>query len=182
MFMKNICVFCSTNEVDKKYIEITKQLGLLIAKNNFNLVWGGGNRGLMKVISDSVQNNGGKIFGVTIEFLKDVRKMTADEMIITKDFPERKKILLKKADAVILLAGGLGSLDEISEVIELKKHNFHLKPVVVLNTDKFYEGLKIQLERMEKDGFLTKALDEFLFFADTPSEAIDYIIKNLHSI
>ena len=177
--MKNICVFCSTNEVDKKYIEITKQLGLLIAKNNFNLVWGGGNRGLMKVISDSVQDNGGKIFGVTIEFLKDVRKKNADEMIIAKDFPERKKLLLKKADAIVLLPGGVGSLDEISEVIELKKHNFHLKPVVVLNTDKFYEGLKIQLQRMEKDGFLTKSVDEFLYFADTPSKAIDYIKKSL---
>ncbi|MEK7597301.1 MAG: TIGR00730 family Rossman fold protein [Patescibacteria group bacterium] len=180
--MKNICVFCSTNEVDKKYIEETKQLGVMIAKNNFNLVWGGGNLGLMKVISDSVKNNGGKIFGVTIEFLKDVRKMDADEMLITKDFPERKKLLLKKSDAVILLAGGLGSLDEISEVIELKKHNFHLKPVVVLNTDKFYEGLKIQLERMEKDGFLNKSLDEFLFFADTPQEAINYIKKEFEQL
>lgn len=103
--MKNVCVFCSTNEVDKKYIEVTERLGNLIAKNGYGLVWGGGNRGLMKVISDSVQNNEGKIFGVTIEFLKDHRKMTADEMIITKDFPERKKLLLKKSDAVILLAG-----------------------------------------------------------------------------
>lgn len=173
--MKNICVFCSTNEVDKKYIQVTEQLGILMAKNEFNLVWGGGNLGLMKVISDSVQNNGGKIFGVTIEFLKDYRKMNANEMIITKDFPERKKLLLDKADAVVLLPGGLGSLDEISEVIELKKHDLHHKPVVVLNTDKFYEGLKIQLKRMEKDGFLNKSLDEFLYFAGTPIEAIQYI-------
>ena len=176
--MKNVCVFCSTNEVDKKYIEVTEQLGSLMAENEFNLVWGGGNLGLMKVISDSVQNNGGKIFGVTIELLKDYRKMNANEMIITKDFHERKKLLLKKSDAIVLLPGGLGSLDEISEVIELKKHDFHLKPVVVLNTDKFYEGLKIQLQRMEKDGFLNKPLDEFLFFADTPQEAIDYIKKS----
>lgn len=178
--MKNICVFCSTNEVNKKYVEATQELGELIAKNGFNLVWGGGNRGLMKVISDSVQNSGGKIFGVTIEFLKGHRKMTADEMIITQGFPERKKLLLEKSDAVVLLAGGLGSLDEISEVIELKKHNFHFKPVVALNTDKFYDGLKIQLERMEKDGFLTKSLDEFLYFADTPMDAMNYIKKNLN--
>lgn len=178
--MKNICVFCSTNEVDKKYIEVTKQLGLLIAKNSFNLVWGGGNLGLMKEIASSVQENGGKIFGVTIEFLKGHRRMNADEMTITKDFSERKRLLLKKADAVILLPGGVGSLDEITEVIELKKHDFHFKPVVVLNTAKFYEGLKIQLQRMEKDGFLTKTLEKFLFFAATPKEAIDHIIKSLN--
>jgi len=180
--MKNICVFCSTNKVEKKYVDATEELGRLIAKNNFNLVWGGGNKGLMKIISDSVKNNGGKIFGVTIEFLKDHRKMNADEMIITKDFPERKKLLLKKSDAIILLPGGVGSFDEITEAIELKKHNIHLKPIVVLNIYNFYEGLKIQLQRMEKDGFLTKSLDEFLYFADTPKEAINYIIKNLHSI
>lgn len=178
--MKNICVFCSTNEVEKKYVQDTEQLGLLIAKNNFNLVWGGGNRGLMKVISDSVQNNGGKVFGVTMELFKGHRRMNADEMIITKDFPERKKLFLKKSDAFILLPGGVGSFDEITEIIELKKHSFHLKPVIVLNTDKFYDGLKIQLKRMEKDGFLTKSLDEFLYFADTPKEAIDYIKKSLN--
>lgn len=177
--MKNICVFCSANEVEKKYIEDTKRLGWLMVKNNFNLVWGGSNKGLMKVIADSVQNNGGKIFGVTTEFLKGSRRMNADEMIISKNLSARKKLLLKKADAIILLIGGTGSLDEITEMLELKKHNQHLKPIVVLNTDKFYDGLKIQLKRMEKDGFLTKSLDEFLFFADTPSEAIDYIKKSL---
>ncbi len=177
--MKNVCVFCSTNEVEKKYVDVTKQLGALIAKNNFNLVWGGGNRGLMKVIADSVQSNGGKVFGVTMELFKDHRRMNADEMIITKDLPERKKLLLRKSDALILLPGGVGSLDEITEVIELKKHDIHLKPIVVLNTDKFYEGLKIQLQRMEKDGFLTKSLDEFLYFADAPQKAINYIKKFL---
>ncbi len=128
MKMKNICVFCSTNEVEKKYVDVTKQLGALIAKNHFNLVWGGGNRGLMKVIADSVQSNGGKVFGVTVELFKGHRRMNADEMIITKDLPERKKLLLRKSDALILLPGGVGSLDEITEVIELKKHDIHLKP------------------------------------------------------
>ena len=179
--MKNICVFCSTNEVEKKYVKITNQLGSLIAKNNFNLVWGGGNRGLMKVIADSVQSNGGKVFGVTMELFKGHRRMNADEMIITKDFSERKKLFLKKSDAIILLPGGVGSFDEITEIIELKKHNIHLKPIVVLNIYRFYEGLKIQLERMEKDGFLTKSLNEFLYFADTPQEAIDYIKKSLNN-
>lgn len=176
--MKNICVFCSTNEVDKKYIEVTEQLGSLMAENGYGLVWGGGNRGLMKVISDSVQGNGGKVFGITMELFKGHRRINADEMIIAKDFPERKKLFLEKSDAFILLPGGVGSFDEITEVIELKKHNIHLKPIVVLSMDKFYDGLKIQLKRMEKDGFLTKSLDEFLFFADTPREAVDFIKKS----
>lgn len=172
---KTICIFCSVNEVDKKYISATEELGALMVKNNFNLVWGGSNKGLMKVIADTVQKNGGKIFGVTMQLLKDLRRMNADEMIIAKYLPERKKLLLQKADAIILLVGGVGSLDEVTEIIEHKKHDLHQKPIVVLNTDKFYEGLKIQFQKMEKEGFLTKKLDTLIHFADTPQEAIDYI-------
>jgi uncharacterized protein (TIGR00730 family) len=177
--MKNICIFCSVFNVGKKYIQTTEKLGQIMVKNDFNLVWGGTNKGLMKVIADSVQKNGGKIYGVTMELLKDHRRMNADKMTIAKDLPERKKQLLNQSDAIILLVGGIGSLDEVTEILEYKKHNLHLKPIVVLNTDKFYQGLKTQFERMEKEGFLPRKLDELIYFADTPKEAIDYIIKVL---
>ena len=177
--MKTICVFCAAQEVEKKYVEATKELGKLMVENNFNLVWGGSNKGLMKIIADSVQENGGKVYGVTMEFLKAHRRMNADEMAIAKDLPERKKLLLGKASAIILLVGGIGSLDEVAEMLEFKKHNLHNKPIVVLNTDKFYEGLKSQFLRMEKDGFLPRKLDELIYFADSPKQALQYINKTL---
>ncbi len=133
----------------------------------------------MKVMADSVQEAGGKIYGVTMEMLKESRRMNADEMIIARDLPERKKLLLKKSDAIILLVGGIGSLDEVTEILEYKKHNVHNKPMVVLNTDNFYEGLEKQFTRMKKDGFLPKKNEKLLFFADSPSQAIEYINKNL---
>ncbi|MFA6017136.1 MAG: TIGR00730 family Rossman fold protein [Patescibacteria group bacterium] len=177
--MKTICVFCTANEVEKKYKDATEELGKLMTKNNFNLVWGGSNHGLMKVIADSVQENGGKVYGVTMEFLKAHRRMNADEMTIAKDLSERKKLLLSKSDAIILLVGGIGSLDEVAEMLEFKKHKLHNKPIVVLNTDKFYEGLKIQFERMDKDGFLPRKLNELIYFADSPKQALQYINKEL---
>ena len=177
--MKTICVFCAASEVEKKYIDATVELGRLMAKNNFNLVWGGSNHGLMKIIADSVQENGGKVYGVTMEFLKAYRRMNADEMTIAKDLPERKKLLLSKADAIILLVGGIGSLDEVAEMLEFKKHKLHNKPIVVLNTNKFYEGLKSQFLRMEKDGFLPRKLYELIYFANTPKQALKYINKAL---
>jgi uncharacterized protein (TIGR00730 family) len=177
--MKKICIFCSVNNVEKKYIEATEELGSLMVKNHFDLVWGGTNKGLMKVIADTVQNKGGKIFGVTMELLKDRRRLNADEMTIAKDLTERKKILLNKSDAIILLVGGIGSLDEVTEMLEYKKHNLHVKPMVVLNTDKFYQGLKTQFERMENEGFLPRQLDKLIYFADTPKKAINYIVKLL---
>lgn len=173
--MKTICVFCAANEVEEKYVKATEELGKLMVKNNFDLVWGGSDKGLMKVMADSVQNAGGKIFGVTMEFLKGHRRLNADEMIIAKDLSERKKLLLSKASAIILLVGGIGSLDEVAEMLEFKKHKLHNKPIVVLNTDKFYEGLKIQFERMDKDGFLPRKLNDLIYFADSPRQAIDYI-------
>lgn len=177
--MKTICVFCSVNEVGKKYVVKVKKLAKLMVKNGYDLVWGGSNRGLMKIIADGVQNAGGKVIGVSAEMFKHHRRMNADEMVIAKDLSTRKSLMIKKGDAIILLVGGVGSLDEISEVLEMRKHNLHTKPVVVLNTDNFYSGLKTQLKRMEKDGFLPKKVEEFLFFADTPKQAIDHINKNL---
>ena len=161
--MKTIGVFCSANEVDKKYVNATVKLAKLIVENGYDLVWGGTNKGLMKVI------------GITVEFLKQGRRMNADEMIITKDISDRKSLFFNRSNAIILLVGGIGSLDEVSELLELKKHNFHNHPVVVLNTDNFYAGLKAQLQRMEKDGFLTKELKELIYFAETPKQAIQYI-------
>lgn len=177
--MKTICVFCAANDVEEKYIIDTKTLGKLMVENGYDLVWGGSNKGLMKIIADAVQNAGGRIIGITMEMLKNTRRMNADEMIISKDLPERKSTLLKRADAIILLVGGIGSLDEVTEMLEHKKHNIHNKPIVVLNTDNFYGGLKIQFQRMKEDGFLTKELDELIYFADNPIDALTYINSSL---
>lgn len=178
--MKTIGIFCSASDVEQKYIDDAEKFAALMVKNGFNLVWGGSNKGLMKVMAEAVQKNGGKIFGVTMEFLKDHRRLNADGMIIAKDLPERKKLLLEKSDAIVLLVGGIGSLDEVAEMLEFKKHNLHQKPIVVLNTDNFYQGLKTQFERMNRDGFLPKALDELIFFADTPENAIKYVSNILN--
>jgi len=107
--------------------------------------------------------------------LKESSRSNADEMLIMKDLGARKAKLLERSDALIVLPGGLGTLDEITEVLELKKHNLHNKAIVFLNTADFYSGFKTQLERMDAEGFLPRALPELLFFAGTPEEAMRYI-------
>ncbi len=177
--MKKILVFCSANDLEEKYTKPSREFAKLIATNGYSLVWGGSDKGIMKLTASTVQENGGKIYGVSMELLKANARVGADEMIIAKDFSERKATMLAKADAIAVLVGGIGTLDEITEVLELKKHDIHNKPIVFLNTENFYEGFKIQLEKMQEDGFLTKTLDEFAYFADTPNEAIEYINKNI---
>ncbi len=177
--MKSILIFCSANELSEKYTTPAIEFGEMIPQNNYSLVWGGSNTGLMKTMADTVQENGGKIIGVSVEFLKYKSRAKADEMIIAKDLSERKALMLERGDAVVVLPGGIGTLDEVTETIERKKHKQNTKPIVFLNVDDFYSGLKIQLQKMHDEGFLTVVLDELVFFADTPKEAMDYINKEL---
>lgn len=177
--MKYIAVFCSANELGEKYTTPAKKFAKLLAENKYNLVWGGSDRGLMKIMASGVSEGGGKIVGISMELLKHHARKEADEMIIAKDLGERKAIILKRSDAIVVLVGGIGTLDEITEILELKKHQVHNKPVIILNTENFYEGLKVQLEKMEDEGFLIRPLKELIYFADQPEEVMEYLDKNL---
>ena len=171
----NITIFCSAADVADVYTAAARDLATSIAQKGHTLVWGGSNVGTMKVIADAAQAAGGKIVGVSVERLKASARAGADEMIVTKDWPERRATLLSRGDAIVVLPGGLGTLDEVSDVLEQKKQHFHNKPVVFLNTDGFYEGFKQQLERMEREGFLPHQLSEFAHFVDTPDAVMRYI-------
>ncbi len=171
----NICIFCSAADVDEKYVAVTEVLGKLIAENGHSLVWGGSYVGLMKVIADAVLSGGGRLVGVSVEKFRDNAHPSADEMYFATDLTERKTVLLQKSDAFVALVGGTGTLDEISEMIELKKYGKHQKPIVVLNTDGFYDGLKNIFERMHREGFLYFPLEDIVHFAKEPEEAIAYI-------
>ncbi|MBI5457755.1 TIGR00730 family Rossman fold protein [Candidatus Kaiserbacteria bacterium] len=173
----NICIFCSASDVDKKYTDTARELAILIARGQHTLVWGGSNKGTMRVIADAAQGAGGKIVGITMELLKVNARSNADEMHVMKNLPERKAKLLERSDAIIVLPGGLGTIDEITEVLELKKHKVHNKAIVFLNTADFYAGFKMQLERMDAEGFLPRPLSELLFFSDTPEDAMRYITE-----
>ena len=179
--MKNILVFCSANDLEEKYVTSARELAQLIPKNKYNLVWGGSNTGIMKLMASTVQEYGGKIIGVSMELLKHKARSGADEMIIAKDLSERQRIMLERSDAIISLPGGIGTLNEITAVLEMKKHKSHDKPVVVLNSDNFYEGLKVQLQKMKDDGFLPRQLDKLIYFADKPQEVFDYINPKLNA-
>jgi uncharacterized protein (TIGR00730 family) len=96
-------------------------------------------------------------------------------MVVAADLAERKKLLLAKADAVVVMVGGTGTLDEATEILELKKHGHTDKPIVLLNTAGFYDGLKTQFHRMEDEGFLPLPLAELVRFADEPAEAMAYL-------
>lgn len=172
-----ICVFCSAQNIDEKYSKPALDAVEIFTQAGHDLVWGGSDTGLMKQVADTAQNNGAKIYGVSVEFLKHKARENADEMTIAADLPARKNLMLEKADAVLVLPGGLGTLDEIFEMLELKKHSIHEKPIVFLNTNGFYDGMYTQLKRMKNDGFIVRELDELVDFVNGPKEVISYLIK-----
>ncbi|MCC9156736.1 TIGR00730 family Rossman fold protein [Streptomyces parvulus] len=171
----NICVFLSAADLDERYTGPAKEFGGLLGKGGHTLVWGGSDTGLMKVVADGVQESGGRLLGVSVDFLAAKARAGADEMVIAKDLAERKRLLLERADAVVIMVGGTGTLDEATEILELKKHGHTDKPVVLLNTAGFYDGLREQFRRMEDEGFLPRPLTELVFFAEEPVGALAYL-------
>ncbi|MEV7287623.1 TIGR00730 family Rossman fold protein [Streptomyces sp. NPDC093252] len=170
-----ICVFLSANDLADRYTRPAREFAELMGKGGHTLVWGGSDTGLMKVVADGVQETGGRLVGVSVEFLAAKARPGADEMVITRDLAERKRLLLEKADAVVVMVGGTGTLDEATEILELKKHGHTDKPVVLLNTAGFYDGLKEQFRRMEEEGFLPVPLSSLVFFAEEPVGALAYL-------
>jgi uncharacterized protein (TIGR00730 family) len=174
----NVCFFCAASDLEPRYTEPARALARMVVEAGHTLVWGGSDRGLMREIASSAQEAGGKIIGISMESLKQTARVGADEMIIAKDLGERKALFMQRSDAIIALVGGTGTLDELTDIFELRRHGVHDKQIIVLNTDNFYAGLKAQYQRMLDDGFLDRLprpFDQLISFADTPEEAMKYL-------
>lgn len=171
----NICVFLSAADLGEQYTTPAREFAELLGKGGHTLVWGGSDVGLMKVVADGVQRAGGKLVGVSVEFLQHKARPDTDEMIIARDLAQRKAELLLRSDAVVIMVGGTGTLDEATEILELKKHGLHSKPVVLLNSAGFYDGLKQQFRRMEAEGFLPLPLADLVYFAEDGAAAMAYL-------
>jgi|SRR3989338_1029628 len=171
----NIAVFCSQYDVAEKYKDVAATFARLIAKQGHSLVWGGADEGLMGLIAHTAQDGGAKVTGVIREKIKDKAYKNADEMIIVKDAKEMNIGLIERGDVIIVLVGGIGTLNELTEVLRMRKNGLLNKPTIVLNTDNFYDGFKQQLQKMHSEGFLNDDVVQSVYFADTPEEAMDHI-------
>jgi uncharacterized protein (TIGR00730 family) len=170
-----ICVFLSAADLDERYTRPAREFGELVGAGGHTLVWGGSDAGLMKVVADAVQLAGGRLEGISVELFRGVAREDADEMVFTRNLAERKALLLERADAIVVMAGGLGTLDEATDILEHRKHGLHNKPVVLLNTAGFYDGLTMQLQRMADEGFLPVPLGDLVYVTDDGGDALAYL-------
>lgn len=166
----NIAVFCGAHPGnDSKYVELTRQLGAWMAQHEYDLVYGGGNHGLMGVIADSVMANGGRVTGVIPQFLveREAAKQDITSLTIVNDMHERKRLMIESSQAFIALPGGPGTMEEITEVISWARIGEVTQPCVLINITGFYNHLKAQYEEMVADGFLSQSFLDAVLFADS---------------
>jgi uncharacterized protein (TIGR00730 family) len=172
-----ICVFCSSSSaLAQPYYEAARQFGEGIAQRSHMLVYGGADVGLMAEVAHAVTNGGGYVIGVMPEILKDKRLSYAgvDEMIITRDMRERKAEMASRADAFVALPGGFGTLEELLEVLTLRQLAAHTKPIVLLNTCRFYDPLIDLFENLYRQRF-AHPVREFYFVAAEVQDVFSYL-------
>ena len=177
--LKKICVFASSsNFVDEKYFQHARELGFLIGSNGYDIVYGGSKLGLMYACANAVKENGGKIIGIMPERIAGfgcANPEDCDEFIITPGMRERKAKLDEMSDAIVALAGGFGTLEELSEIIVQKQLGYSNKPIVILNTNGFYDKLVEFFETIINQKFANTESRKLYYLAQNPIDAIEYI-------
>jgi|TARA_B110000503_G_C7016242_1_gene357861 uncharacterized protein (TIGR00730 family) len=160
-FTKSVCVYCgSRTGARPAYAQAARDTGTMLARNSWRLVYGAGDVGLMGLVANATQRQGGKTFGVIPVHLLDweVGKRDLDQFVITENMHERKKVMYMNADAVVVLPGGAGSMDEFFEVLTWRQLGLHDKPIVLVNVAGYWDPLLTMLDRMISEGFAEKSL------------------------
>jgi len=166
---KSVCVYCGSRDGGKAaYGEAAQAVGQMIARNHWRLVYGAGDVGLMGQVATATQAAGGTTFGVIPTHLLDweVGKRDLDTFIITETMHERKKVMLMNSDAVVVLPGGAGSLDEFFEALTWRQLRLHAKPIYLLNVAGFWDPLIGLMDHFVAEGFAEASLLEFVTVVD----------------
>jgi hypothetical protein len=178
--MKKICIFCgSSMGYDPIYREKAAELGRVLADNDCELLYGGGNVGLMNIIAEVMKQRHCRIVGSITQHLLDMRvgRPDIDELIVVETMSERKKILEDMADAFIAMPGGVGTMDEFFEVMVLSQLRVFDKPVALFNVNGYYDDIVRFLERATKEGFIHREHANNIIVSDDPKALLEGIEK-----
>lgn len=176
----SVCVFCSSSStLDEKYYEDSRELGELLGKNNFDMVYGGSSVGMMYEVAKFAKCHDSKILGVMPEKLYNfgVSSEECDEFHLTKDMRSRKLKMDELSDSIIALAGGFGTLEEVSEMIVQKQLGYNNKPIVFLNTKGFYNNLFKFFDDIVQGSFAKSTAKDLYYIANTPQDAVEYLLN-----
>ncbi len=179
--MKNISVFCGAHEGNNpKYAEEAKKVAESIAKKGINVVFGGGNVGLMKIISDTALDNGVEVLGISLKSLHalELANPRLKEIVVTDTLLDRKDEFMSRSDAFVVLPGGVGSLDELAEIMASNQLGIINKPVGILNTEGYYDHLLSWFNKAVEEGFISPANLKELLVSDSPQELVEMVVNH----
>ena len=167
--IKTVCVYCGSGPgSNPRFVEAAIGLGRTFAENNIRLVYGGGSVGLMGAVAKSTLEHGGSVTGIIPDFLKarENALTRVQEMIVTPDMHERKRLMFERSDAFVALPGGIGTLEELVEQMTWQQLGRHSKPVLLANIDGFWEPLMALLSHMRATEFIRASLPIDILKAD----------------
>jgi uncharacterized protein (TIGR00730 family) len=178
--IKTVCVYCGSGPgTNHRFVEAAIALGKILADNGVSLVYGGGSNGLMGAIAKSTLDHGGNVIGIIPEFLiaRENAMARVQELIVTPDMHERKRLMFERSDAFVALPGGIGTLEELVEQLTWQQLGRHTKPVLLANIDSFWEPLLALLTHMRATEFIRPNLAvEFL-----KAEQVEDILPRLRA-
>jgi uncharacterized protein (TIGR00730 family) len=178
--IKTITVYAASSaKIPPVYFQAASDLGKILAGHHITCVNGGGCNGLMAAITDAVLENGGNVCGIIPQFMIDKGWLhpAIQDVIVTPDMHTRKLTMAQKADACIALPGGIGTMEELLEIITWKQLDLFTNPVVILNTNGFYDDLLALLEKMKREQFFHHNEKEIWQVASTPQAALNLITE-----
>lgn len=170
-----IAVYCgSSRQSPAHHLDVAREVGATIAKRGHQLVYGGGRTGMMGAVAEAALAGGGRVEGVILDaFVAAGHHHTGlDALHVVDDMRARKQGLEVRADAFLALPGGLGTLEELAEILSFRKLALHRRTLVFLNSGRFYDPLLAQLDRGVEDGFDKPAIREFFRVATSPEQAV----------
>ena len=159
--IKTVCVYCGSGPgTNPRFVEAAIAFGKALAENGIRLVYGGGSIGLMGAVATSVLDHGGTVTGIIPDFLtaRENALKRVQEMIVTPDMHERKRLMFERSDAFVALPGGIGTLEELVEQLTWQQLGRHTKPVLLANIDGFWEPLLALLAHMRATEFIRPSL------------------------
>lgn len=183
--IRSVCVYCGSQPGrDPDHIAAGRALGRSIAAHGLRLVYGGGTRGIMGAVAGGVLSNGGQVTGIIPEFLVDMEATRhslgqLNELIVTEDMHARKHKMFERADAFITLPGGIGTLEEIVEIMTWAQLGRHEKPMVFANINGFWNPMLELLRHMREQGFIHTAERVQPLVIDNVEDIIPAIIEKV---
>jgi uncharacterized protein (TIGR00730 family) len=178
--INSVCVYCaSSTKIDNAYFDAAEDLGRLLGKKNIRLVNGAGSIGLMRAVSDATLAVGGKVTGVIPGFMVEQgwQHNGLTELIEVGSMHERKRTMAALSDAIITLPGGVGTLEELLEIITWKQLGLYLNPIVILNIKGYFDPLLKMFEKAIEENFMRCQHGDIWVVVNTPEDAIEAVYQ-----